>query len=189
MIYRLRGQILSGYWTAPYVSSLLRIKDSNDIFCLAACRVVESVPLLKSIDSRVIFGLDACRRDILSASLRAINSSSVDWLLLYRWFEEWRLFSNIDFSNNLLIILITLTLFFINILQDPSFSCYSTEVSHFTLFSYCFGILRIVCIIVNFFFQTTYFWFQTDGQTDGQIDGRTDGQTDRRNKHILGLPS
>ena len=41
------------------------------------------------------------------------------------------------------------------------------------------------CIIVKFCFQTTKFWFQTDGRTDG----RTDGQTDRRNKHILGLPS
>ena len=68
-----------------------------------------------------------------------------------------------------------------NILQEPSFSCYSIEVSNSSLFSYCFGIIRIVCIIVKFWFQTTKFWFQTDG--------RTDGRTDKRNKHILGLPS
>ena len=35
--------------------------------------------------------------------------------------------------------------------------------------------LRGHCIIVNFFFQTTKFWFQT-------------GQTDRRNEYVLGLP-
>ena len=38
---------------------------------------------------------------ILSTSLRAINSSSVHWLLLYRWFNERRLFSIINFSTNL----------------------------------------------------------------------------------------
>ena len=37
--------------------------------------------------------------------------------------------------------------------------------------------LRGPRIIVKFCFQTTKFWFQTDGRTD------------RRNKHILGLPS
>ena len=35
----------------------------------------------------------------------------------------------------------------------------------------------IVCIIVEFWFQTTKFWLQTDRQTDGQ----TDRQADRRN--------